>query len=289
MDTILQTDEGPLALYERLLRAQPVSYAAILHPSRNWHVLSLSPELFFAREGRRIRAKPMKGTAPRGLDLDEDRDIAAWLTADEKNRSENLMIVDLIRNDLGRLCEMGSIQVANLFEVERFRSVLQMTSTVEGVLRDGISYSSIFHALFPSGSIVGAPKINTMRLLHGLEGRPRGVYTGAIGSIAPDSRAEFNVAIRTLSLRGQTARMGVGSGIVYDSEPVSEYEECRIKTLFLRNGSEGSSESSRLCCSTKVHMLSYKSISNEWLHRLLQLTFPGRITHEHSLITPRTG
>jgi len=275
MDTILQTNESPLALYERLLRAQPVSYAAILHPSRDWHVLSLSPELFFAGEGRRIRTKPMKGTAPRGADLDEDRDNAAWLAADEKNRSENLMIVDLLRSDLGRLCEMGSIQVTNLFEVERFPSVLQMTSTVEGVLPDGISYSSIFQALFPSGSIVGAPKINTMRLLHGFEGRPRGVYTGAIGSIAPDSRAEFNVAIRTVSLRGQTARMGVGSGIVYDSEPVSEYEECRTKTLFLRDESEGRFGIFEPCCSSRVHMLSYKSISNEWLHRRNTLLYPS--------------
>jgi para-aminobenzoate synthetase/4-amino-4-deoxychorismate lyase len=193
----------------------------------------MSPELFFAREGERIVTRPMKGTASPGLDAAENRVQAAWLQGDEKNRAENLMIVDLLRSDLGRICQVGSINVPKMFEVERYPTVLQMTSTVEGRLREDVSYSELFGALFPSGSIVGAPKIHTMRLLQALENRARGVYTGAIGYIAPGNVAEFNVAIRTISLRKGDAKFGVGSGIVYDSEPEQEYEECRTKAQFL--------------------------------------------------------
>jgi para-aminobenzoate synthetase/4-amino-4-deoxychorismate lyase len=238
MEVAWSTTEHPEEMYERLLRAQPVPYAALLHPMPGWHVLSLSPELFFARDGDKIVTRPMKGTASPGLDASETRANAAWLRADEKNRAENVMIVDLLRNDLGRICQAGSVRVTDLFEVERYPTVLQMTSTVEGNLRQGIGYSELFRALFPSGSIVGAPKIHTMRLLHALEKRVRGVYTGAIGYIDPDHVAEFNVAIRTISLRGGEARMGVGSGIVYDSEAALEYAECRMKASFLTRQSE---------------------------------------------------
>ena len=227
------TCESPAEMYERLLRAQPVPYAALLHPLPGWHVLSLSPELFFSRDGNRIRTRPMKGTAAPGMDLAETNANARWLQGDEKNRAENVMIVDLLRNDLGRICETGSITVTNLFAVERYPTVLQMTSTVEGRLRDSVTYQELFGALFPSGSIVGAPKIHTMRLLHTLEERPRGIYTGAIGYITPERTAEFNVAIRTVSLRAGQASLGVGSGIVYDSVPALEYQECLTKTLFL--------------------------------------------------------
>ena len=233
LEVLWRTNEHPAEMYERLLAAQPVPYAALLHPMPGWHVLSLSPELFFARDGERIVTRPMKGTAARGLDLAETRANAAWLQADEKNRAENVMIVDLLRNDLGRICQTGSVQVTDLFSVEQYPTVLQMTSTVEGKLRHGMGYSELFRALFPSGSIVGAPKIHTMRLLHELEKRPRGVYTGAIGYIAPDHVAEFNVAIRTISLRAGEARLGVGSGIVDDSQPALEYAECRTKIAFL--------------------------------------------------------
>ena len=233
MDVQWSTDEDPAEMYERLLRVQPVRYAALLHPELNWHLLSLSPELFFAREGERIVTRPMKGTASPGLDAAEARAQKAWLQADEKNRAENLMIVDLLRNDLGRICQMGSVEVTRLFDVERYPTVLQMTSTIEGRLRKDVGYADLFGALFPSGSIVGAPKIHTMRLLHALENRPRGVYTGAIGYMAPGGVAEFNVAIRTVSLRKGEARFGVGAGIVYDSDPVREYEECRTKAQFL--------------------------------------------------------
>ena len=233
LEVAWSTTEHPEEMYERLLQAQPVPHAALLHPMPGWHVLSLSPELFFARDGDIIVTRPMKGTASPGLDAAETRVNTAWLRADEKNRAENIMIVDLLRNDLGRICQAGSVRVTDLFQVERYPTVLQMTSTVEGKLREGIGYSELFRALFPSGSIVGAPKIHTMRLLHALERRVRGVYAGAIGYIGPDHVAEFNVAIRTISLRGSEARMGVGSGIVYDSEAALEYAECRTKTSFL--------------------------------------------------------
>lgn len=233
IDVEWDTDEHPAEMYERLLRAQPVPYAALLHPRPDWHVLSLSPELFFAREGDCIRMRPMKGTASPGMDCTETRAQAAWLEADEKNRAENVMIVDLLRSDLGRICQTGSVHVTKLFDVERYPTVLQMTSTVEGRLREHVSYEDLIRALFPSGSIVGAPKIHTMRLLHALEGRPRREYTGAIGYMSPNREAEFNVAIRTVSLHNCQARFGVGSGITFDSEPPLEFAECLSKALFL--------------------------------------------------------
>ncbi|MFC5860828.1 aminodeoxychorismate synthase component I [Acidicapsa dinghuensis] len=232
-EVLWHTNESPAEMYQRFLRAQPVPYAAMLHPIPGWHILSLSPELFFARHGDRIITRPMKGTAAPGMDAAELRANSAWLQSDEKNRAENLMIVDLLRNDLGRICKMGSVHVSDLFKVEQYPTVLQMTSTIEGTLREGVGYPEIFRALFPSGSIVGAPKIHTMRLLHALENQPRGVYTGAIGYISPHGEAEFNVAIRTISLRGNEARLGVGSGIVYDSRPETEYAECHTKINFL--------------------------------------------------------
>lgn len=238
MDVEWDTDEHPAELYERLLRAQPVAYSALLHPNPGWHVLSLSPELFFDREGDHILMRPMKGTALPGVDLAETRARAAWLQADEKNRAENVMIVDLVRSDLGRICQTGSVKVQKLFNVETYPTVLQMTSTIEGRLREHLSYEDLFRALFPSGSIVGAPKIHTMRLLHALESRHRRVYTGAIGHISPRKRAEFNVAIRTVSLRKGKARLGVGSGITFDSEPSLEFAECVGKTVFLTHEPE---------------------------------------------------
>jgi para-aminobenzoate synthetase/4-amino-4-deoxychorismate lyase len=238
MEAQWDTDEAPADLYERLLRAQPVPYAALLHPKPDWHILSLSPELFFEREADRIRTRPMKGTAAPGMDAAETRANAEWLQTSEKNRAENVMIVDLLRSDLGRICQTGSVEVPKLFEVERYPTVLQMTSTVEGRLRENLTYAEIFGALFPSGSIVGAPKIHTMRLLHGLEKRQRGVYTGAIGYMAPDGKAEFNVAIRTVSLRMGQATLGVGSGITFDSDPALEFAECLTKTMFLQREPE---------------------------------------------------
>jgi len=226
------TSLSPMSLYSSIVRAQPVEFAALIHHDGQ-HILSASPELFFRREGSRITTKPMKGTAPRGMDNREDIERAAWLSADEKNRSENLMIVDLLRNDLGRICTPGSVLATDLFHVEKFPTLFQMTSTVHGTLREDIQTFDLFRALFPSGSIVGAPKIHTMQILNQLEQKPRGVYTGAIGFFAPTGDATFSVAIRTIALKNGQANMGVGSGIVYDSDPAEEYAECLTKTAFL--------------------------------------------------------
>ncbi len=224
------------ALYARLRARQPVEYGALLHCQAGRHILCFSPELFFRVEKksalRRIVAKPMKGTARRGRNTAEDIQVAEWLRNDLKNRSENVMIVDLIRNDLGRLCEFGSVRVESLFEVERFPTLWQMTSTVAGDLRNDVAWHDVFRALFPCGSITGAPKVRAMQLLAQIEDGPRGVYTGAIGYFSSE-RAVFNVAIRTLELDGDTGAMGVGSGIVIDSNPAEEFRECELKAEFL--------------------------------------------------------
>ena len=226
----------PATLYEVLRLRQPAPYCAFLHTEPGMRVLSLSPELFFEvrtqGEARRITTRPMKGTAGRGRTMSEDRAQGEWLASDPKNRAENVMIVDLLRNDLGRLCEFGSVAASDLFAVERYPTLWQMTSTVTGKLRPEVGFRQIFRALFPCGSITGAPKVRAMQLIGELEGRARGVYTGAIGFF---SRAEsiFNVAIRTLCLNGDDGVTGVGSGVVIDSEASAEWDECRLKAEFL--------------------------------------------------------
>ena len=221
-------------IFAELSSRQPVSYSAFLNVSGH-QILSLSPELFFRVDKDRIVTRPMKGTMPRGLDSVEDVATALRLQNDEKNRAEHVMIVDLLRNDLGRICTMGSIRVEDLFSVEKYKTLFQMTSTVSGTLRDDTSYYEIFKSMFPSGSVTGAPKIRTMQIIHELEQRPRGVYTGAIGLIAPDRTSVFNVAIRTLVLKDGQATMGVGGGIVADSDPMDEYRECLLKASFLNH------------------------------------------------------
>lgn len=237
----VKTDQRPAALYVRLGGAQPVEYGAFLHCQSGRHILSLSPELFFRVQedggGRHIQTQPMKGTAHRGRTTAEDRAIATALAADEKNRAENVMIVDLIRNDLGRICEFGSVHVEKLFDVERYPTLWQMTSTVTGKLRCDAGYEQIFRALFPCGSITGAPKVRAMQLLAQIEDEPRGIYTGAIGFFSREETV-FNVAIRTLLLERGKATMGVGGGIVIDSEPEAEFRECRLKTDFLTRSPE---------------------------------------------------
>ena len=237
----IKTELRPGALYQRLRAAQPVDYGAFLHCQAGRHILSLSPELFFRveQEGtkRRITTQPMKGTASRGRTASEDRQIADRLASDQKNCAENVMIVDLIRNDLGRICNFGSVGVEKLFDVERYPTLWQMTSTVTGELRPDIGYEQIFRALFPCGSITGAPKIRAMQLLAQIESNPRGIYTGAIGFFSR-SQTIFNVAIRTLVLERGEATMGVGSGIVIDSEPEAEFCECRLKADFLTRTAE---------------------------------------------------
>lgn len=231
-------------LYARLLTGQPVEYGAFIHWQPSRHILSFSPELFFRIDQengkRRITTRPMKGTVARGRTTQEDRERAEWLRNDAKNRAENLMIVDLLRNDLGRLAKFGSVQTKNMFAVERHPTLWQMTSTVSGELRPEASFSDIFRALFPCGSITGAPKVRAMQLLAQLEARPRGIYTGAIGFFSPQLTV-FNVAIRTLAMSGSVGTMGVGSGIVIDSVPEDEYRECQLKAEFLRSAACGSS------------------------------------------------
>lgn len=220
------------AAFGTLLNRQPVAYSAFLNVADH-HILSLSPELFFRIDQGRILTRPMKGTMPRGLDAAEDTLAAVRLQNDEKNCSEHVMIVDLLRNDLGRVCTMGSVRVNNMFAVEKYQTLLQMTSTVSGALRPGLSYYEIFKSIFPSGSITGAPKIRTMQIIHEMEERPRGIYTGSIGFISPNGSSIFNVAIRTLVLKDGEANMGVGGGIVADSDPAEEYNECLLKAEFL--------------------------------------------------------
>jgi para-aminobenzoate synthetase/4-amino-4-deoxychorismate lyase len=224
------------ALYARLRARQPVDYGAFLHWQQGRHVLSFSPELFFRIENdgptRRIVTRPMKGTARRGRTTREDREIAEWLRSDPKNRSENVMIVDLLRNDLGRVARTSTVHADRLFDVERYATLWQMTSTVSAELRPEVGIHEIFRALFPSGSVTGAPKVRAMQLLAALEDTPRGVYTGAIGFFSP-RQSVFNVAIRTLELEGGRGTMGAGSGIVIDSDAAEEYRECLLKASFL--------------------------------------------------------
>jgi para-aminobenzoate synthetase/4-amino-4-deoxychorismate lyase len=224
-----------LALYRRMRRRQPVPYGAWLNVGGEQHVLSASPELFFRRRGRRVWTRPMKGTAPRGNTPAEDERLRRALAADEKNRAENLMIVDLLRNDLSVCCEAGSVRAGRLFEVETYDTVSQMTSTVEGRLKPSAGLADLFRALFPCGSVTGAPKLRAMRHIRRLEDAPRGVYCGAVGFAGPEEAA-FSVPIRTVALDGNDGRMGIGSGIVWDSDTEDEYEECLLKARFLGNG-----------------------------------------------------
>lgn len=222
-----------LALYGRLRAAQPVRYGAYID-SGAYRVLSFSPELFLQSRDGRLLARPMKGTAPRGRDLNEDRRAAEALASDDKSRAENLMIVDLLRNDLSRVAKPGSVSTPALFDIETYRSVLQMTSTIEADRRPGLGLADIMAALFPCGSITGAPKLRAMEYIADLESAPRGVYTGAIGWAAPGGDFCFSVAIRTIVAdAGGVARLGVGSGIVADSKAPAEYAECRLKAQFL--------------------------------------------------------
>lgn len=217
---------NPAAIAASLATRQPVGFGA--HVALGDAVLlSRSPELFFALDGRGgIETRPMKGTAPRHPEKVRDADLAASLAVDPKNLAENLMIVDLLRNDIARIAKIGSVRVPGLFEVETFTTVHQMVSRVGGQLREGIGLSQIFTALFPCGSVTGAPKIRAMEIIRDLEPWPREAYCGAIGWAAPDGRAVFNVAIRTLVLFPEgMAILNVGGGVVADSTAESEYEE----------------------------------------------------------------
>jgi para-aminobenzoate synthetase/4-amino-4-deoxychorismate lyase len=222
------------AFYERLRAAQRMRFGAYVNAGR-FRVLSASPELFFRRRGRRVETRPMKGTAARGRWQEEDEAAAARLVASEKERAENLMIVDLLRNDLGRVAETGAVKVEELFRVERYPTVLQMTSTVAATLREGVTLEELFAALFPCGSVTGAPKVSTSRFIAALEDSPRGVYCGAVGFVAPGGDAAFNVAIRTVVIDSKTgeAVYGTGGGVTWDSTPGGEYAEALEKSKLL--------------------------------------------------------
>ncbi|BBB69466.1 para-aminobenzoate synthase [Undibacterium sp. YM2] len=238
----------PAVLYSRLRQRQPVPYGALICLPDGEAVVSLSPELFVRQQQGKLLARPMKGTAAATGDTEQDQRLAAELAADSKNRAENLMIVDLLRNDLGRIAKTGTVRVPKLFEVKRFSSVLQMTSTVEADLQQNLNLEQILTALFPCGSITGAPKHRTMQIIRELETEPRGLYTGAIGWFDPPAQpgalGDFclSVPIRTLQLQAPVNNaepvlrrgvLGVGAGIVYDSVAQDEYAECHLKARFL--------------------------------------------------------
>lgn len=232
-------DGSPISLYKTLKSKQRVSYSAYIRAAGQ-DILCLSPELFFYIKGEQIVARPMKGTISRGRTRLEDQHVAESLLRDSKNRAENVMIVDLLRNDLGRLCQIGSVTVPKLFTIEKYDTLFHMTSTVEGTLNDDVDYAQVIGSLFPCGSVTGAPKIRAMEIIRELESSPRGVYTGSIGYFAPCPghstravRAMFNVAIWTVVLENGRGEMGVGSGIVYDLVASDEYAECTVKAHFL--------------------------------------------------------
>lgn len=225
-------DGDPWPLFAAMLGAQECDYGAYVDIGR-WVVCSASPELLLRLDGSKVTSRPMKGTAPRGVTTPRDAANAAWLRASEKNRAENLMIVDMVRNDLGRVARVGAVAVPRLFEVERYPTVWQMTSTVTAYTDAGIA--DIIAALFPPASVTGAPKPRTMEIIRELEPAPRHIYTGAIGFVAPGRVAQFSVAIRTavLDRHRRECEYGVGGGIVWDSDPESEYAECQTKALVL--------------------------------------------------------
>ncbi|WP_049488957.1 aminodeoxychorismate synthase component I [Streptococcus parasanguinis] len=222
----------PLAIYNRLVVEQKAHYNAFIQHD-DVSILSISPELFFEQDDRLLTTRPMKGTTRRGLTNQADLQEAAWLKADPKNRAENMMIVDLLRNDMNRISEIGSEQVTRLCQVEQYSTVWQMTSTIESRLRSEIDLVQTFRALFPCGSITGAPKISTMEIIQKTEKAPRGVYCGTIGILLPRGKRIFNVAIRTLQMQGGQAIYGVGGGITWDSKWESEYQETKQKSAVL--------------------------------------------------------
>ncbi|HEV7396023.1 MAG TPA: aminodeoxychorismate synthase component I [Pyrinomonadaceae bacterium] len=224
----------PFEWYRDLCKAQQAPYSAYLDLGR-FKVLSLSPELFFKRAGDRVVTRPMKGTARRGRWLSEDEEIARALSQSEKDRAENVMIVDLLRNDLGRIAQPGTVKVTSLFELERYDTLWQLTSTIESTLKPNTSLVEVLSNLFPCGSITGAPKVSTMEIIHRLETFPRELFTGTIGLVRPGGDCCFNVAIRTVLVDESSgrARFGVGGGITYDSTAEGEYEECLTKAAFL--------------------------------------------------------
>ena len=226
-------DGDPFALYAAMRASQPVAHGALLR-FEGTCVLSVSPELFVARDRDRLIVRPMKGTTPRGQDAKSDLAAAKTLTLDPKQRAENLMILDLMRNDLSRLAAPGGVRVKRAFEAETYPTFHAMTSTVEALAADGVTASAAIRALFPCGSVTGAPKIRAMEILRDLEDRPRGVYTGSIGAFSPHGDFSLNVAIRTAVIDADGRGVyGVGGGITAGSKAEEEYAECLLKLKVL--------------------------------------------------------
>ncbi len=222
-----------LGLYYHLTQTQRVSYASFFK-TKDFTILSFSPELFFRKNDTKLTVKPMKGTAPRGKNIFEDALKAKSLFLSKKNRAENIMIVDLLRNDLGKLSDYGEVKVESLFDIEKYETLFQMTSTISARIKRNIDLYKLFYSLFPSGSVTGAPKIRAMQIIKELEKEPRRIYTGSIGFITPSKDAVFNVAIRTLLIyKNGEGELGIGSGIVVDSSAKKEFEECKLKSNFL--------------------------------------------------------
>jgi para-aminobenzoate synthetase component 1 len=225
----------PLGLYGAFRRTGVVGHGAYVDLGVGPVIVSRSPELFFRLEtGGRIVARPMKGTAPRDPDPARDARIAAALQASVKDRAENLMIVDLLRNDIARIARIGSVKVPALFAMERYSTVHQMTSTIEGQLAAAPSLPALMAALFPCGSVTGAPKIRAMEIIREVEPAPRGIYCGAIGWMSPGGEADFSVAIRTLSVTGRDIVMNVGGGLTHGSTATGEWEEALWKARFVK-------------------------------------------------------
>jgi para-aminobenzoate synthetase/4-amino-4-deoxychorismate lyase len=224
--------DDPWKLFVRMVWAQGYGYGAFVN-TEDWTVCSASPELFFTLEGEDLASRPMKGTASRGLWQADDIQQATWLANSEKNRAENVMILDMVRNDMARICSDASVAVTSLFDVEKYPTLWQMTSTVHCGAKASIT--DIFRGLFPAASITGAPKVRTMQIIAELENAPRRIYTGTVGFLSPGRRAQFNVAIRTVLVDrlSNAAEYGVGGGIVWDSENTDELQECYTKAKVL--------------------------------------------------------
>jgi aminodeoxychorismate synthase component I len=231
---LLEDPDPPLERYLALRARQQAGWGGMLSTGKAM-LQSFSPELFFTLKGETLHTRPMKGTTPRGANAQDDARIKARLRADPKECAENLMIVDLLRNDLSRVARPGSVQVEALFAIETYPTLHQMTSTITARLKAGHDAIDVIEQLFPCGSITGAPKIRAMEIIAAQERHNRGAYTGSMGFIAPDGSAAFNVLIRTLTCAapGGTISFGVGSGIVRDSHPAAEWAECKAKARFL--------------------------------------------------------
>ncbi len=219
-------------LYHDLKTQQNAAYN-VFAKMDDFYILSLSPELFFYKNKQHIMVKPMKGTMKRGHTIEEDNQHEKWLQNDEKNKSENIMIVDLLRNDLGKISEYGSVKVTKLLESEKYNTLFQMTSTIKSKLRKNTSLYELIKSIFPSGSVTGSPKIRSMEIIRELEKEKRKIYTGALGFFQPDGTAKFNVPIRTILINKNKGEMGIGSGIVFDSKACEEFLECKLKASFL--------------------------------------------------------